>query len=118
LEHISYLLGRFMVSLKKVQYICVANEAITEGKSPTVHQTIIKAIQSKAALWPYAVSLDTLNKLYSSFFSGSAIKFKIFVKDTQIIKLEILPYMLSSKDLFGSASDSPDKILSFNSRIF
>lgn len=104
MEHIDYLLGRFLVSFKKLQYICVANDSLSETNRQTAHQTIITAIANKTKLWPYAVPLETLGKLYNAFFSGVAIKFKIFIKETSIIKLEMTPYLLSSKDLFCSSS--------------
>jgi hypothetical protein len=75
-------------------------------------------IADRTNLWPYAVPLDRLSKIYNAFFSNCAIKFKIYIKETHIIKLAIAPYLLSSKDLFGTISSDHHRLVDFNAEIF
>lgn len=72
-------------------------------------------------LWSYKVSLDDLSRIYGVFFKDVPIKFKIYVKEGSIIKLNIIPFKLVAKELMGvSAGKSVycEGVLMLNGRVF
>ena len=72
-------------------------------------------------LWNYKISLDDLSRIYGVFFKDVPIKFKIYVKEGSIIKLNIIPFKLVAKDLIGvnAGKSSPcDGVLMLNGRVF
>ena len=69
-------------------------------------------------LWPYAVSLDSIGILYNICFSGLPIKFKTYIKQSEIIQMSIIPFKCDSKDLFVEESINNNQFFIFKSQIF
>ena len=84
-------------------------------------ESIFKAMAGICNLWSYKVSLDDLSRIYGVFFKDVPIKFKIYVKEGSIIKLNIIPFKLVAKDLIGvnvGKSQYCEGVLMLNGRVF
>jgi hypothetical protein len=86
------------------------------NKNGVVTTTFFQVISSITNLWTYKVSLNDLSKLYAIFFRDVPMKLKIFVKNSSIIKLMIVPYNLFSNQLLGTTSSTD--AMNLSARIF
>ena len=117
-KHLQYIINRFLVSVAASEFIVVSNDKLTKSSSCTIHDDLLKAIASTPHLWPYPVPLSTLTQLYSVFFLGSALKFKIYIQKTSIIKIEINPFLIGSREILGTPSSTGTSKLDLHPKIF
>lgn len=117
-KHLQFIINRFLVSVAASEFIVVSNDKLTKSSSCTIHQDLLKAIASTHHLWPYPVPLSTLTQLYSAFFLGSALKFKMYIQKTSIIKIGIDPFLLGSREILGTPSSTGTSKLDLHPKIF
>jgi hypothetical protein len=90
-----------MLSERKRQYILVSNDGTRPDSKSAVAESIFSSIKNIPNVWPYSISLDQISNLHAIIFKDLPIKFKIYFKDNEIIKMSILPYRCMGRELLG-----------------
>ena len=99
LKHLKYIVTRFLVSEKKTEYIVVTNSERSRQTKSYLLDYAMKLMESDSDLWPYRLSFRVFQELFSTFFKDAMIQLKMYTKQSYVIKLEIIPLMLGSREL-------------------